>query len=596
MADHLMDLGQMPAARLWNRTAAAVLGLAVVCGANRAMAFPLVDPTGLSAPSLGPVPQGTDLAAPDAQDLRHQLQLVNGLGAPAGGGWTFVPRFDFQEMLTDNVLQQHSPRAADLVTYFAPGFSLAGNLPRTSLRLSYAPTLAIYARQSSLDAITQQLSGIGSIILMPDLLFVDVRALSGVQSAYGGAGGLGSVGASASGASTAQATIPTLAGNSQGLNRDNEVQSSSVGVSPYLMRDFGDWGIGRIGYSLDMTRSSRVSGFASSPFPTGGNGGQSMISSEEVAHYVTGDILGQFQNAVDADLSQSQITTQAGSFNGITGAVSPTRTHSTSTREIVTDKITWKVTRDIALFVTGGHEDIVYSGLNGQSIHDLTWSLGTTVTPNPDSQFTLSYGHQNGFNSISANGYYALGSRTLVNVAYGSTLGTQLENLRNQLNQSTATSNGTLVNAQNGGQAFASTNALPVQNGIFRTDSLTVGTQTTLDREIITLNLQLSKQTSTGGSTNSSSSGKSLTATWLHQMRPDMLLNAAVSYAIQEQVANNGLNPGNSRSLAASLGWQWQISDTISTSLRYSLFQRHAAVATYDIYQNMLILGVSKTF
>lgn len=583
----------------WPRAALGTLWLGLtlnVVAAGRATAFPLVDATGPGSSNLGPVPQGTDLSGPDAQDLRHQLQLVNGLGAPAGGGWTFVPRFDYQEMLTDNVLEQHSPRKADLVSYFAPGFSLAGELPRVSLRMNYAPTLAIYTRESSLNALTQQLDGIGSIVLMPDLAFVDVRAVSGVQSVYGGAGGLGSIGASAAGATTPQSTIPTLAGNSQGLTRDNEVQSSSFGVSPYVMHSFGDWGTGRLGYSLDMTRSNRLSGFASPPFPTGGSSGQTLVSNEEVAHYVTGDILAQFQDAVDVQLLQSQTTSQAGAIDGGTGSALAATTHSTSTREILTDKLTWKMTRDIALFATGGHEDIVYSGPFGQSIHDLTWSLGTTVTPNPDSQITLSYGHQNGFSSFSANGYYTLGSRSVINVSYGSSLGTQLENLRNQLNQSTTSSSGGLVNAQNGGQAFGGTNALPVQNGVFRTDTLTVGTQTTLDRDIITLNLLLAKQTSTGTTTNGAASSKTVSATWVHQMRPDMILNAALSYSIQEQAARSTLNPGNSTSLLASLGWQWQISDTISTSLRYSLFERQSAVATYDIYQNMLILGVSKTF
>ena len=107
--------------RLCRMAVAAMLGLARSEGAA---AFPLIDPT-----NLDQVPHGTELAAPDASDLRHQLQIVNGLGAPAGGGWTFVPRVDFQEMLTDNVLDQHSPRQADLVSYFAPGFSLAGDLP-----------------------------------------------------------------------------------------------------------------------------------------------------------------------------------------------------------------------------------------------------------------------------------------------------------------------------------------------------------------------------------------------------------------------------------------------------------------------------------
>jgi uncharacterized protein (PEP-CTERM system associated) len=179
-------------------------------------------------------------------------------------------------------------------------------------------------------------------------------------------------------------------------------------------------------------------------------------------------------------------------------------------------------------------------------------------------------------------------------VSYGSTLGTQLENLRNQLNLATTNSNGTLVNGQTGGQLFGATNALPVQNGVFRTDTLTVGSQTTLDRDIITFNVLLAKQTTTGGSVSTTGNTKTFSATWIHQMQPDMIFNALMSYSLQDQNLQAG--PGNSTSVVAGLGWQYQISDTVSTSLRYSFFQRRSAASAFDIYQNSLILGISKTF
>ena len=96
---------------------------------------------------------------------------------------------------------------------------------------------------------------------MPDLVFVDVRAVAGVTSQYGGLGGLGTLGAPAGAAATAQTAIPSLAGNAQGLNRDNEVQTTSFGISPYLLRQFGDWGTGKLGYSLNVTQIRRVDGF-----------------------------------------------------------------------------------------------------------------------------------------------------------------------------------------------------------------------------------------------------------------------------------------------------------------------------------------------
>ena len=571
------------------------LGLAAVLllvPMTRVAAFPLLD-----AATEDQVSAGSELATPDAQDLRHQLQIVNGLAAPVGGGWTIVPQIDLQEMLTDNAEQAHSPRQWDLVTYIRPGINIAGDLPRVQLLFNYSPALALYARTTSLNALTQQMNGLGQVILVPDLAFVDVRAVAGVHSQYGGLGGLGDVGAPATAdVATTAATIPTLAGNSQGLNKNNEVQTFSYGISPYLLRRFGDWGVGKLGYSLDVTRSSTLSGFASPPFPTGGANGQTLVTNEEIGHFATGDILHSLQNSIDVDLAQTQTRTDAGFASATTGFAVQGQTTS-STREIFTDQVTWQMNRSVALFVSGGHETIAYSGFGAQTINDLTWNLGATLTPGPDTSLTVSYGHQNGFNSWAVNGHYALTARTLLTASYGQTLGTQLEYLQNQLNLATVRG-GTLVNAQNGGGTlFNGTNALAVQNGVFRTETLTLGSVTSLERDTLAINLLMVRQTQTGTSqTGSSGTSKTVSLSWVHAMRPDMTLGASFAYGLQDQSGTSSFNPGNNTSFAASLAWQYQISDTVTAGVRYSLLNRSSAVAAYNTYENLLILGISKRF
>lgn len=576
--------------RAFRRAAVLALTCVGLTWGGGAIAFPLVDPTGDN-----PVPNGTELAAPDAQDLQHQLQIVNGLaGAGGAQAWTFVPRFDFQQMLTDNVLQQNSPRVWDSVSYFAPGFSLLGNTPRAVVNFTFTPTLALYARESSLNALTEQINGTASVVAVPELLFVDVRTVTGVVNTYGGVGGGGGIGGTL--AATPQGTIPALAGNTQGLNRNNESQFASLSVSPYILRKFGDVGTLRVGDSVNVTRSDTLSGFASSPLPIGGINGQTMISNEQNAHFVTGDILEFFQNAVDADVLRSQTTSEAGSIAAVTGQPITAPVQSSMSTITYSDTVTYFATRAISLFASGGHEDIVYGGLNIPAIHDLTWSLGATITPNTDSQLTVSYGHQNGFNSFSANGYYSLSARTRFNASYGSTLGTQLQNLQNQLGLASSTGNGSLVNGQTGGRLFGGINALPVQEGLFRTDMFDVGMQTAQDRDIFTFDFSLSKQTTQGFGPTVVGQADTFTTTWVHQMRPDMTLNAAIAYSIQSQSGGVGPNLGDGTSIASNVAWQWQLSDTVSTSLRYSFLERQSKVALFNMYQNMLILGLSKTF
>ena len=184
------------------------------------------------------VPQGTELAAPDAQDLRHQLQIVNGLAAPAGGGWTFVPRIDFQEMLTDNVLEAAQPATVRIWSLIiSPGFSLVGDLPRLSTQprvMPHAGDLYPDRLAECADPATERPRHWSRWCRIWPM------SMSGrwpaCRACIGGVGGLGAVGAIGAGA-TAQTAAPTLAGNAQGLNRNNEVQTRASAYRPICCTD-----------------------------------------------------------------------------------------------------------------------------------------------------------------------------------------------------------------------------------------------------------------------------------------------------------------------------------------------------------------------
>lgn len=586
--------------------------LILLAGTEHAAALPFFD-----SASTDQVPSGTELSSPDVQSLQQQLQLANGLAAPAGGGWTIIPRIDLQEELTDNVLEANSPRRADLVTYVSPGINIAGDLPRVQATFDFAPTLAIYARTSDLNAVTDQMNGLATITLVPDLLFVDVRAMAGVQSLYGGLGGLGTLGQPAGQAATVQAQIPSLGGNYLGLYADNEVQTSTFGITPYVLRRFGDYGTLKVSDSLNVTRSAEVSGFLASPLPSaGGAYGQTLVSNEENAHFVSGDILSVFQDTFDADVLIGQ-TTQDATGAGINGGFQIPASQYTSSSIIVTDQINYAVSRSLSVFVSGGHEDITYSdqslqGVNGSAatgynynnlgipqIHDLVWSLGATWTPSPDSSLTVSYGHLDGFNSLSVNGHYAPTARTLWTVSYGTMLGTQLQQLQSQFNLAGANGTGALVNAQTGGQLFGAANALGVQDGVFKTTTLALGSQTTWDRDMVAVNLLMATESNFGvGIASYTAQTETASVSWLHQMRPDMTVSAAVSYSIQNQPGGGTsiYNPGNITSIVASLAWQWQLSPTVSTSARYSFLEQQASYSAFSFYQNIFIVGISKHF
>ena len=558
-------------------SAAAALWLA---SAGIAAAFPLIDPS-----NQGLVPAGTELAAPDLQDLRHQLQLANGLTPTEAGGWIVLPSLNLQEMFTDNVLQVNHPRRWDFVTYASPSLAVVGDTARVQFRMDYAPTLSLYARTGSENTLSHQLNATGLFTIVPDLFYIDTRALAGVQAANGGIGGLGGLGVAGAG----PASIGNLTGTGPsglGLTRQNQVQTSSFGISPYLLSRFGNYGSGKLGYSLNVSHYDTVSGFATAPFPTGGANGQTFLSNEEIAHYVSDDFLGRFQNAFDVDLLQGSGTTSGNIGN----------TNTTTTRNTISDQLSYAVTHAITIFVSAGYERIHYTGGSFQDINDGTWSIGGTFAPNPDSAITLSYGHQQGDTAFSADAHYALTARTFLSLSYSNTLGTQLENLRTQLNSGAVNGNGALVNAQTGGQLFAANNALGVQPGLFRFNTLNAGVTTTLDRDQFNLAFVWSTQTGVGGGTlnNGSTAAKTASLQWVRQLRPDLSFSAIVSYSVQTPI--NGTPGGNTHSIAASTALQYIFSDTLSGTVRYAFYDRNSPDPNLNLYQNLFLIGVSKQF
>ena len=546
-----------------------------VAGSHTAKAAPLFDPPAL--------PGGIrDLADPDAQDLQHQLQLINGLPLTQPG-WTFQPRLGFQEIFSDNVQQAHSPRRWDFSTLVAPGFSLVGNTRRVEMRLDYAPSLIMNARTGSQNAIGQQLNGTATITAVDDLAFLDIRALAGVQSAAGGIGGQGAIGASDTGGITAGGAGTTA-------NRIGSIQTNSIGFTPYLSHQFGDYGTGRLSYSLNLSQATNINGVRFLPVPTG-SGGQSLISQEQAGQFKTGDILNFIQDTVSFSLSQSHST--FGNLQGFAGVPTVANYSTDSTQSRFGNELSYALSHNLSVQMSLGYENIKYGTRNQTDISGMTWSGGITWTPNPDSSLNMTYGRQNGTDSFGFDGHYRASAFTEFNGAYHETIGTQLQNLQRQLNQGVVGNTGGFVNGNVGGSPFGSVNALGLQPGVFRFKTLSAGATTTRSRDQIGLSVNVTEQTTVGGATagQTGTTTKSASLSWTHELRDDLRWTSSISYSLK----SGGIG-GSGNSYALNTGVLHTITPSLSASLRYSFYNRKSSVQVYSFYENLLVLGITKTF
>ena len=557
-----------------------------VLGVGAAWAFPIDDQAGRFRLS-----ERESLSVRDAQDLKHQMQTVAGYaGIPSSGGWIIVPRLDLLGLVTDNALQISNPRQWDIGSVFAPGVLVTADTSRLQLRFDYSPIVSVYARTSSQNSLSHYLNASGLLTVVPELFFVDLRAVAGVQPISGGFGGVNGFGLGLAQAGNLGASIV----NSSLLNRRNQSQVLTAGISPYMVRDFGDYGTLRVGGSLQASSQSSVSGFGTLPLTTTGDDAQSQITTEQTARFVTGDILGRLQNTTEGTLSQTPISSTSGILGRTFG-------RAYSSQQIITNRIAYAVSHSVTVFATLGYQNLVYTGGTNQKVKGLVWNIGTTVALNPDSSITASYGRRDGAESLSFNGNYSVSSRTVITGSYSSSLTTQLQNIQRQLDQGVLNASGLLVNSQTGAPLIIGNSGQAVQPGLFRYDVFNLTVQTTLDRDLLTLALiSTTQRPATGSPTSVATTARTISGSWVRELRPDLSLNAILSYTAQTTDDSSGAG----QTLAASIGLNYLITDSLTGRIRYSYFNRQAGAAIsvnpafsrLSFSQNLITIGITKLF
>lgn len=563
---------------------ASLCGLCVAMGT--AAAFPSDDQTKTFGPTAS-----ASLAKPDVEDLRHQIQVEGSLAvSPGSGSWVIVPRVDLFGFLTDNALQSSVSRKWDTGSVVAPGLAVTAETKRLQLRFDYSPVLSVYARTSSQNSMSHYLTANGLLTVVPELFFLDLRAIAGVQPISGGFSGINGFGVGLPQASSLDALIA----NSALLDRSNQSQVLTVGISPYVVHDFGDYGTVRVGSSLHASTQSSVSGFGTLPLTTASDDGQSQITVQQSARFVTGDILGRVQNTTEGMLSQTPFTASNGILRRQLGSAQ-------ASQQIITNRTAYAINHAVTVFGTVGYQNFVYNDGINQSVTGVVWDIGMTLTPNAESHITVTYGRKDGAESVAFDGKYVITPRTTISGSYSSILTTQLQNLQRELDLGALNASGVLVNNQTGAPLVIGNNGQAIQPGLFRYDVLTLTAQTRLNRDLLTLVLLSSTQRpSSSAATTTSTTTRTMSGSWVRELRSDVLLNTVVSYTVQEARNVSEKN----RTFVASLGINYLMSDSLTGRLRYSYFNRQSrsvngTSATFSrpsFGQNLISIGITKTF
>ena len=488
----------------------------------------------------------------------------------AGPAFLVTSSLGVEAGVTDNALRVERPRRADAFTLISPAVQVSGDTARLKVNLNYAPVASVYAQTPSQTRVDQFGNAVALATIVPDAVFLDLRGSVSQQSRTGGYGQT----------------------NTQTLNRDDQIQTIALSVTPYAEHRFGGWGTGRVGYSLARTiqngrndqntlNNNQSFAFDNNAFGATGN----LTTQRERASFTTGENLGRVNNVVALEAVQYS---GAGSYRG-------------AHRNQFTNDVGYAVTRTVTALAGFGYQDLRFSGTPGVRINEPIWSVGGRITPNPDSTLTVTYGHRDGFNSTSADGSYSPTARTRVFVRYSTGLTTDSEEQQTLLQSTNVGPGGLLVDSVTGAPVSSTGGAFGTQNNLYRLRRFSITGLLLLNRDSLSVSLVQEDRTNvnaisastttTAVPAGASSSGLSGTLAWQHELSPVLSSSASFSYGTDDNgsVIGNAAS-GSQRTIQTSLALNYLFTEKMSGSVRYSFTDRSGAAGRTQSNSNSVRL------
>ena len=488
------------------------------------------------------------------------LPFGSGPAAAAPGpppAWSLTPSIGAELRATDNISPGSSTKRSELITSITPGLIATADLARLTGRLSYAPAIRFYARDADSNGIDHNFSGQALATLVEETLFLDLRGFGGVQVLGGG--------------STAEGTTAT--------SRSDQVQTASFQVSPYVLRRFGDIGTAQLGYTYGYTTQEGDRAFlpgATQPF----------FESQEITSHTLFGVLrsGQAFGRVSSVLSLN-----ATEYEG-TGVLAGGH------RRLALVELAYALTRQVAVLVEGGYEDIAFGGTNPFDVAGPVWAVGVRLNPGPGSQVILRYGRRDGFNSLRLDAGVDVGVRTRLFASYAEQISSSALQAGGLLSSATIDRDGNFVNADTGAPLISpfGGSLFAVQNSVQRTKRGTLGLTQSFERDVVTLLLTYEDRTpitAASGTETFAQEGWTAGLSWNRLLTPTLTGNLAGQYGRSE---SRGTGSGSVYSVRA--GVTQELAPGLVGSLQFIHLNSEAGLISRRNAQNVVILGLRQSF
>lgn len=523
------------------------------------------------APAPRAMAQGTSLLPSDAADvnLGDLRQRYDSMLAPTPEtpvqGFTVTPSINISGFFADPAQPQlgtNSSKGADVGTIINPNLLINGQTNRLQATFAYSPQAILYAHDGSGNSIAQNFNANLHATLVPETLFLDARGYGSMVLGQGGYGGGG-----------------------YGFSPQQLTQTYAFQISPLLQHRFDGTGVAELGYTFaDTIFDNGTNTPQVTPFSTVAPN-QNQITNSAHVGFQSGENYGRVK--FGGLLSTAQST------GGDLGA---------SHRNEATVNLAYGVTRAFILVGTLGYEDLHYGGTTPYNTTGMTWSVGTRVLPNPKSQLELTYGHRDGGNSFAFNGTYQIGPRLVLTGRYSKGIATAADDLQSALGSSRLDPFGNPIDAVTGVPIMLEDNFFGTFATVDRIERYSASLAYVLDRDVFTLATRtdhdrvLSAPSSIVGGPNSTSSSYASLA-WQHDLSEVVTTNASYQYGVRNGTGSTAV-PGTATEYinSFSVGAQWRLSKTLSTSAQYALDVTSSKTPGYSETTHYAVITLSKQF
>lgn len=503
-------------------------------------------PVQLDGPALlSPAPQLN--AAPQSGD---ETQTPDPGQQPAlRRTWDFTPRIDLQQAYTDNATQERAGRRRDdTYTVISPGATLIHQGPRLQLSLDYSVSRFQYYSVEEESSFRHALQQTGTAELVNDAIFFDLRSsISRVELNSGG-----DVSAS------------------EVNDSSNQTTAMTVSASPYWVARFGGWAQSQLRYSLQQTMFS-------------GGGLQDTTTHRITERLTAGDNFTRLLWGLTLDASETDRKGN-GSSNARIGR------NGDSSTQLAELNLEYVINQYLSGLGAIGYERIDDNSFDNQP-NGLIWNAGAALRPGPRSSFRLVYGERYERDYFSGEAQYLFGPRSRAIVSYAQTVNTSTSLGGENLTFLGLDEFGNLIDRRTARRLQLSDSTFSFSNNAFRSDRLELRMLTEIARTSVNLiafneereiDVTNSSQTSYGASLNLSRPLSAITT-----------LGATLRYVnteFDEQTVRED------DTYSASLSLSHKLSETLSTSLSYTYLNRDSSEARNDIRENLVVLGLRKTF